>query len=157
MKKSEDKATPWPNIFIDIAAHIAGSPTIEETGSNRAPIKATAGEGQISQDTISMHNPMPQKAPDGFFITFRMGRIMNSSTPAECIAFDIDVTNAITSITLNNSIFEATSEVLRICIEEIILCVNANPINNIPKIQGTTISFFISKAMRIKIVIMIKI
>ena len=62
MKKSDDRPAPWPNRFMATAAQMAGRPTREATGSSKAPMRATAGLGQMSQDTMSMARPMAQKA-----------------------------------------------------------------------------------------------
>ena len=81
-------------------------------------MSTTAGEGQMSQETMSMHSPMPQKAPEGFLMIFLTGRIMSSSMPTVCMAFERAVTRAMTSMMPKSSALEEMMALFRICTEE---------------------------------------
>lgn len=105
---------PCPKMFIATAAQMAGRPTRPATGRRRAPMSTTAGEGQMSQETMSMHRPIPQNAPKGFRMIFLTGRIMSSSMPTVCMALDRAVTRAMTSMMPNSSPLEAMMALFRI-------------------------------------------
>ena len=55
-----------------------------------------------------------EKAPEGLRMIFLTGRIMSSSMPALCMAFDMAVTRAMTSMMPNSSPLEAMMALFRI-------------------------------------------
>ena len=86
IKKSDERPAPCPNRFMATAAQSAGRPTRDATGSKRAPMSATAGLGQISQDIINMAKPMTQNAVLRVRMMRPTGRINIWSAPTAIMA-----------------------------------------------------------------------
>jgi hypothetical protein len=90
------------------AAQIAGSPAFSATGSNKAPMSATAGEGQMNQEKINITQPTKKNAGFLVWIICCSGRIIIRSAPTISKDFDIDIISEITIIIPINSPAEDT-------------------------------------------------